>query len=122
LNYGTFYGKIVSRNGLEILINPETYYIGLGQTSDFNWVDTLKYEDRITSRDSWPNPNITVYNFMWAAPPRPTMSNGCWYNILNKEKYIGIRMKINSKYRYGWVKVKQDSIRNIEIQSYSLQK
>jgi hypothetical protein len=122
LDYGFYYGKIVSKNGLEIHTKTETYYIGLGQTSDFNWVDTLKYQDRINSRDNWSDPSNTVYNFMWALPARPTMTNGCWFDILDNERYVGIRMKINSEYKYGWLKVNQDSDRNIEIQSYAIEK
>jgi hypothetical protein len=122
LDYGTYFGKLVTKNGLEINTKTETYYIGLGQTSDINWVDTIKYEDRIDSRDNWSDPNNTIYKFMWALPSEPTMSNGCWFNILNEEKYIGIRIKINSIYKYGWVKVNQDAERNIEIQSYAIEK
>jgi len=122
LDYYTYYEKLASKNGLEINIKKETYYIGLGQTRDFDWVDTLKYEDKINSKDNWSDPNNTGYKFMWALPARPTMSNGCWFDNLDNERYIGIRMKINSEYKYGWVKVNQDSDRNIEIQSYAIEK
>lgn len=122
LDYGTYYGKLVAKNGLEISTKTETYYIGLGQTNDISWVDTLKYEDKVSSRNNWSDPINTVYNFMWVLPARPTMSNGCWFDIFDDERYIGIRMKINSEYKYGWLKVNQDSDRNIEIQSYAIEK
>jgi len=119
LEYYTYYGKIVPKNGLEILAKSETYYIGLGQTRDIDWVDTLNYKSTINRSNYWSYSNKSI--FMWVLPSQLTMSNGCWFDVVNCEKYIGIRMKINSEYKYGWVKLNQDSDRNIIIQGYAIE-
>jgi hypothetical protein len=48
--------------------------------------------------------------------------NGRWYEVLNPEMYIGIRMKVHSDYKYGWIKVNATSRENIQFLSYAIEK
>lgn len=115
------YSNLKVKNGLEVAIKTETFYIGLGETSDFNWVDTLAYNTSINNINKWSEANKNIW--MWGAPPTIFWgSNGCWYNLTDTERYIGIRMKINSEYKLGWIRVYQHSREKIEIIGYALEK
>jgi hypothetical protein len=48
--------------------------------------------------------------------------NGFWYEVTNTEMYIGLRMKINSDYKYGWIKVNALSREKITFLSYAIEK
>lgn len=115
------YALVLLRNGLGIAIRKETYYIGLGQTSQIDWVDTLAVNSRIDLISGWSDDNAEVY--MWMMPPTIFWgSNGCWFNLFDEVRYIGIRMKGKNDYKYGWIKLRQRSSGNFEIQEYAMEK
>jgi len=115
------YCNLKVKNGLELALKKETIYIGLGQTSELSWVDTLTYNTSINNIAQWSESNTNIW--MWGVPPTTFWgSNGCWYNLTDTERYIGIRMKINSEYKLGWIRVYQHSREKIEIISYALEK
>ncbi|HET6558386.1 MAG TPA: hypothetical protein VFG54_13795 [Prolixibacteraceae bacterium] len=115
------FGRVTLNNGLEVSTKKEIYPIGLGQTNEVNWVDTLLYNSRIDNLPEWSGSD--TYRFMWVVPPASFWgSNGCWYNLINAERYIGIRMKTNGRYNYGWIKLKQVSREEVYIVSYAMEK
>jgi hypothetical protein len=59
---------------------------------------------------------------MWAIPPVGTAPYGPWYNLTNEEKYIGIRMKIGSRFKYGWIKMNVISREDMQFLSYAMEK
>ena len=120
LDFFYFNTRLLLKNGLGFITKIETYYVGLGVIKDFAWADTINSGSIIDRKAEWSGTD--TYLAMWTQPPPSTLSNGCWYNVLNEEKYFGFRMKINSTYKYGWIKLIQDSERNIEILSYAIEK
>jgi hypothetical protein len=93
----------------------------MGEYNDTNWLDTLSYRKRIEKTSKWSGTNIT--RMMWAIPPiTQFVSYGPWYKPINQVKYIGIRMKIGSRYHYGWIKVNEISRENIQFESFALAK
>jgi len=115
------YCRLTLKNGLEVATKNEIYYIGLGQTNNVDWADTIQYNSRIDTISEWTDPNASIW--MWVVPPTGLWgSNGCWYNLTNAEKYIGLRMKINSRYKLGWIKVNEISRENILFISYAIEK
>lgn len=112
--------RLTLKNGLEVAIKNEIYGIGLGQTSNLDWVDTIQYKGRIDNLSNWSNANTKVW--MYVVPPTIYWgSNGCWYNFTNTERYVGIRMKINSRFKFGWIRVNELSSENILFISYALE-
>lgn len=108
-------------NNLEVAINTEHYPLGLGQYGTIDWVDTLRYEERIDTFELWSKESI--WNFMWVEPPAVIWgSNGCWYEPENIERYIGIRMKKDTDFKYGWIKVKEISRTELQFTSYAIEK
>ena len=117
------YCRIILKNGLEVATKTETYPIGLGQTSSVDWVDTIQYKTRIDPISSWTETDSRVWWWMWVAPYTPFWgTHGCWYNLNNTEKYIGIGMKVGSRYKYGWMKVIENSLENMQFISYAIEK
>jgi hypothetical protein len=118
------YYRLTSRNGLEVATKTESYPVGMGQYNSVNWVDALNYENRIDNISEWSGSNVV--RTMWAIPPISTygfaLTNGPWYNLTNVIKYIGIRMKIGSRYKYGWIKMNEISRENMLFLSYALEK
>ncbi len=115
------YCKLTLKNDLEVAIKNEDYYIGLGQTSNVDWVDTLQFENRIENITDWSKTNVNIW--MWVIPPTGFWgSYGSWYNLINTEKYIGIRMKFDSGYKFGWIKINQINRENLRFLSYAIEK
>ncbi len=112
--------KLTLKNGLQVATKVQSYPTGHGQSSDVNWVDTLNYEARIDKSCDWSESNI--FRLMWAIPPVVTAPYGPWYNLTNEEKYIGIRMQIDSRPKYGWIKVKVISRDDMQFLNYALKK
>jgi hypothetical protein len=108
------------KNGLEVATKNEQRYLGLGQTTTQTWVNALAEECRI---DNFPDWSGTLSNIaMWMVPPVTWVcSYGTWYNVNNKEMFIGIRMKISSDFKYGWIKIDQVSRENMALVSYALE-
>ena len=115
------YCRLILRNGLEVATKIEYYSVGHGQYDDVNWVDTLNYENRIENISDWSGSNVVCT--MWAIPPVPYgVSYGPWYFPTNEMKYIGIRMKIGSRYKYGWIKVNEISHEDMLFLGLALEK
>ncbi len=117
------YFRLTLKNGLQVAIKLEYYAVGHGQVNEINWVDTLNYKTRINNNSEWSESNITIS--MWIVPPvgaPGTLPFGTWYNLTNEEKYIGIRMKIGSRYKYGWIKVKVNLREDMQFVSFALEK
>jgi len=112
--------NLMIKNGLEVATRTETYYIGLGQTSYVNWTDTIPYQNRIDGLTNWSGTDVN--RWMWGVPPTSFWgSYGCWYNLVDADKYIGIRMKNNSEFKYGWIKVHQISRHDFSFVSYAIE-
>ena len=108
------------KNGFEVATKTETWVVPHGQIKSVSWIDTINYEGRIDDISGWFSDR---YRHMWVVPPGSHEgSYGCWYNLTNEEKYIGIRMETDSKYKFGWIKVNQSSRDNIEFISYAIEK
>jgi hypothetical protein len=46
---------------------------------------------------------------------------GTWFYIKDEEHFIGIRMKMQSEYKYGWIKINQKLRDNLEILSFAIE-
>jgi hypothetical protein len=114
------YFRLTLKNSLQVATKVQSYPVGHGQTNDVNWVDTLNYKTLINNNSDWSESDIT--RTMWAMPPVNTAPYGPWYNLTNEEKYIGIKMKIDSRCKYGWIKVKVISREDIQFLSFALEK
>ncbi len=115
------YFKITLKNEVKVATKVQSYPVGHhGQYDDVHWVDALNYETRIDVWPEWAEKN--VFQLMWAVPTAGTSPYGPWYDLTNEEKYIGFRMKINSRYKYGWIKVKVISRDDMQFLSYALEK
>lgn len=115
------YYRLTTKNGVEIATRIENYAVGHGQTQTISWVDTISYQARIDDFKDWSGPgkNIT----MWMIPSSPVnFSNGCWFSVKNPEKFIGIRMKAGSHYKYGWIKVDATNKESIHFLSFAIEK
>jgi hypothetical protein len=112
--------KLNLKNGIEVAYKMETYYIGHGQTSSAQWIDTIAYKENVLDITSWTESNI--YRFLWVDPPTIFWgSNGPWYNLINTERYIAIRKYTSSRYCYGWIKVKVVSREHLSFVSFALE-
>jgi len=114
------YFKLIIKNGLQVATKVQFYSVGHGQLDDVHWVDALNYENRIDVWPDWTEKNNS--QFMWAIPPVASAPYGPWYDLTNEEKYIGFRMKIESRFKYGWIKVKVISREDMQFLSYALEK
>lgn len=115
------YCLLTFKNGLEFSTKIEYIYRGQGDVGHKMGIDTLSYKVRIDNISEWSD-NI-ANAAMWLEPSRNYYnSRGNWYYLTDAEKYIGIRMKINSRYKYGWIKVDEISRENISFLSYAIEK
>jgi len=115
------YYRLDFKNGLSVATKVEYYIVGHGDYNNVNWVDTLNYESRIDNIAEWSEPNAS--RFLWAVPPvNYAVSNGTWYYLTNSVNYIGIRMKIGSRYKLGWIKVNEISNEEILFVSCAIEK
>jgi hypothetical protein len=115
------YCLLTFRNGLEFSKKMQYYIQGHGTYGTNVGIDTLNYENRIDTISEWSGTDTNAA--LWIDPPTSlTSSNGVWFNLRNAEKYIGIRMKVNSQFKYGWIKVSQVMRENISFSSYALEK
>lgn len=113
--------RLILKNGLELATKREKYSQGQGYWNYSIWVDSLHFETRIDNLSNWSD-FYTSYAMWLVAPTIFWGSNGCWYNLTDTEMYIGIRMKIDASYHYGWIKVNVISRENISFISYALEK
>jgi hypothetical protein len=109
------------RNGLELATKNEKYYFPR-QVNSVDWVDTLQYGSRIDNISEWSSDN-NFYRWMWVVPPTAFWGPyGFWYKLTKSEMYIGIRMKVDSRYKFGWIKVNAVLRQNLVFISYVLEK
>jgi len=114
------YCRLILRNGLEVATKIESYPVGMGQYDQVNWVNALNDEVRIIDISEWSGSDVVCT--MWAIPPiSAAVTYGPWYNPTNEIKYIGIKMKMDSRYKYGWIKVNEISRDNMQFLSYALE-
>jgi hypothetical protein len=114
------YFSLTLKNGLQVATKIQSYPVGHGQLNEIYWVDALNYETRIDVWPDWAEKN--VFQLMWAIPPVGSAPYGPWYDLANEEKYIGFRMKIDSRYKYGWIKVIVISREDMQFLSYAIEK
>ena len=115
------YCKLTPKNGLELAVNIQAYPAGFGTYKTVEWVDSINFQERIDEISDWSESSKSRY--MWSnAPDSFVFYNGFWYEVTNSEMYIGLRMKINSDYKYGWIKVKVISREDMRFLSYALEK
>lgn len=119
VDYGTYHNILELNNNLEVVSFKETYYIGLGQTSETNWAGALRYEDKIEADNDWTGSNRHIY--MWALPTPSPMSNGVWYGGAHSERYLGIRIASDSGYKYGWIKINPTADNDFAILSFAIE-
>lgn len=109
------------KNGVEVAIHNETYYIGHGQTSSVDWVDTIAYQTNLTNLLAWSESNRTV--FMWLSPPTIFWgTDGPWYGLIDEEKYVAFRIKTKARYRYGWIRVMVTSRERMAVVGLAVEK
>lgn len=113
------YYRLGLKNGLQVATKMESYYTGHASYNEINWVDTLNYEARIDNRQDWSESNES--RTMWTVIPVGSAPNGPWYKLINEIKYIGIRVKIGSQYKYGWIKVNEISREDIQFLSFAIE-
>ena len=106
---------------MEVATKREKYSQGQGYFNSIDWVDSLQYNTRIDNIYEWSATNTS--RAMWLVAPTIFWgSNGCWYYLTNAEMYIGIRMKTDSGYKFGWMKVNEISRENMFFISYAMEK
>jgi hypothetical protein len=106
---------IYGRDSLfETAILTETVYVGLGQTADFRWVDTLSKGDVIDQNLKW---KTTEYfgEKLWSEHPVSMLSNGPWKNK-SGTSYVGFRLKGF----YGWIEMNTALTEQPKILGYAL--
>jgi hypothetical protein len=115
------YYKLTPKNSLEIALNIQAYPAGSGTYKTVGWIASLNQKDRIDNIANWSE--STRFHYLWCNPPDIFVSyNGFWYDVTNPEMYIGMRMKIDSVYKYGWIKVDALSRENMAFLSYAIEK
>jgi len=115
------YCRLTPKNRVEVAVNKQMYPAGFGTYETVNWIDSLYFKARIDEISGWAE--TSKFKYMWCIPPSSFVNyNGFWYNVIDPELYIGIRMKIDSDYKYGWIKVDATSRENMRFMSYAIEK
>jgi hypothetical protein len=122
------------KNGFEVACKNLSFPVGMGTTNSVNMVDTIPYKKRLNKINNWHDSKMHSLDYMgyynnniwlWGAPPTIfwLLGNfGTWYRLSNKEMYIGIRKKLDTEYKLGWVKIKVFNHDKFEILSYAIEK
>jgi len=108
------------KEDIEIAIIRETFYVGLGQTSDKDWVDTVSVNTSINNLNFGTSKNHT--KLMWSDNPAAMLSSGPWSKITDSVKYIGIRKRQESSYKFGWIKAKIITKDTVIFESCAIEK
>lgn len=112
--------RLYPKNGLEVALKKTQNIMGRGETQEAFYVDTLNLDTHIENIGDWSQSDRNTS--MWYVSPSGYQSSfGCWFYIENEIKYIGIRMKKNGRYKYGWIKVNCKLPENIQIESYAIE-
>lgn len=99
---------------LETAIITETVYVGLGQTADFRWVDTLSRGAVIDQNLKWRTANYFGEK-LWSEHPVSMLSNGPWNNK-TRPSFVGIRFNG----MYGWIELDTQHAEQPKIIGYAL--
>lgn len=122
------------KNGFEVAYTNLSFPLGLGAFYSVEMVDTIPYQARLDKTTEWHDSNmhssayIGYYNnsiWLWGIPPSSFWllgDYGPWYKLSNKEMFIGIRKKLDTEYKLGWVKIKVFNHDKFEILSYAIEK
>lgn len=122
------------KNGFEVAYTNLSFPLGQGAFYSVEMVDTIPYQARLDKTTEWHDSNmyynayIGYYNnsiWLWGIPPSTFWllgDYGPWYKLNNKEMYIGIRKKLDTEYKLGWVKIKVFNHDKFEILSYAIEK
>lgn len=121
------------KNKFEVAYKDLSFPLGLGAFYNVQMVDTIPYQARLDKITEWHDSNmhssayIGYYNnsiWFWGAPPASfwLWNYGSWYELINKEMFIGIRTKFDTRYKLGWVKIKVFNHDKFEILSYAIEK
>jgi hypothetical protein len=108
------------KNGIEVAERVETFSTKYNQDWTVYWVDTISLNRRIDKISRWSGGKTHIS--MYQDYPILYASSGCWSDLTNPIMFIGIRMKCNSRYKYGWIKVEALSRENISFLSYAIEK
>jgi len=117
------YLRLITKSDLQIARKIDYYAVGHGQVNEIDWVDTLNYKTQINDNNDWTEGNDILS--IWLVPPLGapgTLPYGTWFNLTNEEKYVGIRMKIGKRYKYGWIKLNVISRDDIQFICYAIEK
>ena len=79
-------------------------------------VDTLSLNDKIDSSINWINDSCTIYNYYWDASGS-TSRTGLWNNV--KNKYIGLKILVDNKVLYGWIRIEVTFGWNLTLIDYA---
>ena len=122
------YVGLVLKNDFDVAYKDVVVYTGLGTTYTIKMVDALLYETRIDKIDNWHNSNDTYYFsyengqfWLWGDPPSPFWCYGPWNELVNSEMYIGIRKRIVTDYKLGWIRLMIYSKDDFEIIGYAIE-
>ncbi|WP_321342807.1 hypothetical protein [uncultured Draconibacterium sp.] len=116
------YTRLVLNNGVEVATKIHNVPMPHDDSHVETWVDTLQINTPIDKNMDWMATNYFVN--MWVVAPSNSFqgTTGTWYNITNEERFVGIRIKMSSGYKYGWLKIRQNTRDNIEIVSSAIEK
>lgn len=112
--------SITLKNDLELVEKIEYYSMGHGAVGSSYWVNALEYDTRIENCRDWSL--LKKKSLLWATPQGYTGYGGFWRGLEDTERYIGIRKKVESDYKYGWIKIYQSNYKRFEIKSCAIQK
>jgi hypothetical protein len=108
--------RLEPKNGLTIAVYSESYPIGLGQTGQATFADTLGYGTNISRLTSWRGQETSPVT-LWGQNPggagKPSF--GGWY-YTDDIRYVGIKMNG----RYGWIEVRAIPPENPVFNSFAL--
>lgn len=107
------YFSVDPMNGYSIKVKTESVPIGLGQTTQAYWADSLAFNATISVNDSWSGSELKL----WGENPQSIpLSFGPWY-ACGKTMYLGF----NRLNKLGWIEVDATDRMNIVIKSFSFQ-
>ena len=118
--YNYPFTRLILKNGFEVATKRHKVPMPHDNPHIETWVDTLSFNYPINNKMNWLG--SSSYFNMWCVIPSIYQGTyGTWFYIKNEERFVGIRMKMQSDYKYGWIKINQRLQDNLEILSYSIE-
>ena len=118
--YNYPFTRLILRNGSEVATKRHKVAMPHDDSHVEIWVDTLSFNYPIYNEMDWSGSNL-FYNMWCITSSMYQGTYGTWFRVKDEERFIGIRMKIQSDYKYGWIKIYQKSRDDIEILSYAIE-